>query len=92
MLELGVIGFTFWYTLKVILMVTLLKTYQRLKLLFLRRLALSAFLVHAILITGSIVFNTTFSLYYWFLTGFIFLLPQMELVEKMREIEGRTSE
>jgi len=92
MLELGVIGFTFWYTLKVILMVTLWKTYQRLKLLFLRRLALSAFLVHAILITGSIVFNTTFSLYYWFLTGFIFLLPQMELVEKMREIEGRTSE
>jgi hypothetical protein len=50
----------------------------KLKTPFLRNLALAIFLFHAINFTGQLIFNTTFGIYYWFFSGFIFLLPQLE--------------
>ncbi len=77
-LELGPFGFLFWYGLRLVLIFSLWQVFLKLKKPFLRQLALVGFLFQAIQITGPVVFNNTFSLYYWFFSGLIFLLPQLE--------------
>ncbi|MDJ1175394.1 hypothetical protein [Roseofilum capinflatum] len=84
-LEIGPIGFIFWYGLRIGIMIALLVLVWKLKRPLLRDLALSAFLIHLIWLPGQLVFNNTFSLYYWFLSGFIFLLPYLERVENWRK-------
>jgi hypothetical protein len=80
-LELGPIGFLFWYGLRVSIAIALLRTFWKLKRSFLRQLGLAAFLIQAIQITGQLVFHHTFLVHYWFLSGFIFLLPRLEEIE-----------
>ena len=80
-LELGPIGFLFWYGLRVSLIIALMSTFWKLKRPFLRQLALMAFLIQAIQLNGQLVFHHTFSIYYWFLSSFIFLLPRLEQIE-----------
>jgi len=88
LLELGPIGFTFWYGLRVGILVALISTFWKLKRPFLRHLALAAFLIQAIQINGFLVFTPTFAVYYWFLSGFTFLLPQLEQIENwQRELQ-----
>ncbi|MEQ8463068.1 hypothetical protein [Coleofasciculus sp. E1-EBD-02] len=77
-LELGPIGFLLWYGFKLVLLLALWNVYRQLKRPFLRQLALSAFLLQAIMFNSQLIFNPTANLYYWFLNGFIFLLPQLE--------------
>lgn len=84
MLELGLVGFIVWYLLRIQIIVALWRTYIRLKQSFLRQLALTAFLIHVISISGTMVFQVTFMVYYWFLAGFIFLLPRLEALEEIR--------
>lgn len=80
-LELGPIGFLFWYGLRVSIMIFLLLTFWKLKRPFLRELALAALLIQLIQLNGFLVFHHTFSVYYWFLSSFIFLLPRLEQIE-----------
>ena len=80
-LELGPFGFLFWYGLRVSLAIALLHTFWKLKRPFLRQLGLAAFLIQAIQISGLLVFHHTFLVHYWFLSGFIFLLPRLEQIE-----------
>jgi hypothetical protein len=77
-LELGPVGFLLWYGLRLILIFSLWRVCMKLKSPFLRQLAFAAFLFHAINITNQLVFNNTLAIYYWFVGGFIFLLPQLE--------------
>ncbi|MDB9458674.1 hypothetical protein PN473_09705, partial [Dolichospermum circinale CS-545/17] len=77
-LEIGIFGFILWYALRLYLIISLLGRFLKLKTPFLRNLALAVFLFHAINFTGQLIFNTTFGVYYWFFSGFIFLLPQLE--------------
>jgi hypothetical protein len=84
-LELGPIGFGLWYGLRVSLLISLWLVFRKLKRPFLRELALAAFLIHAIQINGHLVFHHTFSVYYWFLSGFIFLLPRLEQMEDWQQ-------
>lgn len=77
-LELGLVGFFLWYGLRLLLIVALWQTYCKLKRPILRQFALSIFLYQAITFSGLVVFNHTANLCYWFLNGFIFLLPQLE--------------
>lgn len=77
-LELGPIGFTFWYLMRLGIIVALWHTFWKLKSPFLRQLAAVAFLIHLVQISGQMVFHHTFSVYYWFLTSFIVLLPHLE--------------
>jgi hypothetical protein len=84
-LELGPFGFLFWYGLRVSTAIALWNVYLNLQRPFLRQLALTAFLFQAIQFNGPLVFNYAFSLYYWFFTGFIFLLPQLEQVENWHQ-------
>ena len=80
-LELGLIGFFFWYSLKVILLVAMWRVSWQLRRPFLRQLAVCIFLFQAINLPSQLVFNHTANLYHWFLNGFIFLLPQLERIE-----------
>jgi len=86
-LELGSIGFILWYGLRMILIVALGLVFWKLKRPFLRQLALAAFLTHAILLNGQLVVHHTFSVYYWFLASFIFLLPRLEKIENLHNYQ-----
>ncbi len=78
MLEIGVVGFLCWYALRIYLLVMLWLVARRLRHPMLRHLALAAFLMHGLFLTGQLVTNTTFSVFYWFLAGFVFLLPELD--------------
>ena len=84
-LELGPIGFVFWYGLRIRILIELWRVFWKLKRPFLRQLALAIFLIQAIQLNDHLVFHHTFSMYYWFLTGFIFLLPRLEKIETWRQ-------
>ncbi len=77
-LEIGPFGFLIWYGLRLILIFSLLGVFLKLKTPFLRNLALAAFLLDAISLTTQLVFNNTLAIYYWFFSGFLFLLPELE--------------
>ncbi|MEH2319943.1 DNA translocase FtsK 4TM domain-containing protein [Nostoc sp.] len=77
-LEIGLFGFLIWYGLRLILIFSLLRVFLKLKTPFLRNLALAVFLLHAISLTTQLVFNNTLAIYYWFFSGFLFLLPELE--------------
>lgn len=81
LLELGPFGFLFWYGLRVSILMVLLRTFWRLRIPFLRQLALAAFLIQAIQINGFLVFTPTYAVYYWFFSSFIFVLPRIEQIE-----------
>lgn len=85
LLEIGPIGFIFWYSLRIGILIALFLLIFKLKRSFLRELALIAFLIQLIWIPGQLVFHITFSVYYWFLSGFIFLLPHLEKVENWHQ-------
>jgi len=91
LLELGIPGFALWYCLRVYLVVALWRTWQQLRTAVLRNLALAACLVHAIQILGQLVFNPTFAVYYWFVTGFVFLLPKIDRIAKIKGAQGLPS-
>jgi hypothetical protein len=76
--DVGLIGFILWYLLRIILIFALFKVFIKLKTPFLRNLALAAFLLHAINFNAQLASNNTYGIYYWFFSGFIFLLPELE--------------
>jgi hypothetical protein len=78
LLELGVIGFFFWFIIKFYLIWILWGTWKNLQTLFLKHLALMALLVHFVQLTGQVVMNHTSGVFFWFLTGFILLLPKLD--------------
>lgn len=80
MLELGIFGFLIWYALKLYLILALWRTRVHVQDPFLKNLALAAFLVHAVLLTGTTVLNHTAHVYFWFMAGFIFLLPHLDAI------------
>ncbi|MBD2358433.1 hypothetical protein H6G41_28130 [Tolypothrix sp. FACHB-123] len=86
-LEIGPTGFFLWYLLRLILIYLLWHTFLKLKRPLLRQLALSAFLIHTLQFNAQLVFNHTLLVYYWFLAGFIFLLPRLEQIENWKQQE-----
>jgi hypothetical protein len=83
-LELGPFGFLLWYGLRISIMIALWFVFWRLKRPFLQQLALVAFLTHALQFNGQLVVHHTFSVYYWFLSSFIWVLPRLEQIEIWR--------
>jgi hypothetical protein len=84
-LEIGPIGFILWYGLKIAVMAGLFALYWKLKRPFLRNLALIAFLIQLIWLPNQHVFHITYNVYYWFMTGFLYLLPHLEKMESLRQ-------
>lgn len=81
MLELGPIGFVLWYSLRLLLLMELYRTFRKLEVPLYKKLALSAFLFHAIQIYGLLVFSPVASFFYWVTASFITVLPQLEASE-----------
>lgn len=81
MLEVGPVGFVLWYSLRIGLIFSLFQTFFFAKDKYLASAALAAFLFHAINLPGHLVFNHTFSVYFWFFSGFILLIPKLEQVQ-----------
>ncbi|OWY66428.1 hypothetical protein B7486_36845 [cyanobacterium TDX16] len=80
-LELGPIGFFLWYGLRLSILIEIWLVFCKLKKPFLRQLALTALLIQTIGIYDQLVTQPTFLAYYWFFSGFIFLLPRLESIE-----------
>jgi hypothetical protein len=76
--EVGLPGFILWYVIRITLIFTLFKVFLKLKTPFLRNLALAIFLLQAINFNAQLAANNTYGIYFWFLSGFIFLLPELE--------------
>lgn len=76
--EISIVGFFLWYGFRLGLIFTAWKAVSKLKNFFSSSLIISVFLFHVYHFAGLIVFNIYAQFYYWFLTGFIFLLPQLE--------------
>lgn len=85
LVELGPIGFMLWYGLRASMILALALESWKLKRSFLSQLALVGCLVHLFLFPGQLVAHHTFSFYYWFMGGFIFMLPHLERVENWRQ-------
>ncbi len=86
-LELGPIGFIFWYGMRVGILIALAIAFFSLKRPFLRQLALAAFFIQATQLNAFLVFTPTYVVYYWFLSSLIFVLPQLEEIENWKREE-----
>ncbi|WGV24072.1 hypothetical protein [Halotia branconii] len=78
-IEVGLIGVIFWYGTRIFLMMALWFVYRKLQNAFLKDMALVAFLIHLQFLPSQVVFHPLAVVYYWFLSGFIFLLPRLEI-------------
>jgi hypothetical protein len=87
--ELGPIGFIFWYGFRISVLIAFWTVYCRLKDPLFRQLTLSAMLAQGLQISLSLVFNHTFSSYYWFLGSFIFLFPYLEWVDRIMPFQEK---
>ncbi len=81
MLELGPFGFCLWYAMRLLGVFLLWKLFHTLTLPLTRQLAVTAALFHAITLISPIVFGTGSAVFYWFLFGFLYLLPRIEAAE-----------
>jgi hypothetical protein len=90
-IEIGLLGFGLWYSLRILLLISLYSVFRKLKNPLYKELALSAFLFQAINITGQLVTNPTMLVYFWFFGGFIYLLPALEDREAQQDIFANIS-
>jgi hypothetical protein len=88
MYELGVLGFLVWYAIKLYFIHALWLTRSRVRNPFLKNLALAGFLTHCIQLTGQTVLNHTSNVYFWFMAGFIFLLPYLDSIVARGSLES----
>lgn len=92
MLDVGLIGFLFWYGLRIFILFKLFVLYNSLNNNFLRQLTLSAFIIHLLAIRSHVVYNHTFAVYYWFLASFIFLMPLLDFRNKIGQARQEREE
>lgn len=85
-IEIGLLGFFLWYGLRIVLLISLGSILLKLKNPFYKELALAIFLLQLINLTGQLITNPTMLVYFWFFSGFIYLLPALE--DKERERKG----
>jgi hypothetical protein len=81
-IEIGLLGFFLWYGLRIVLLISLGSVFLKLKNPFYKELALAIFLFQLINIIGQLITNPTMLFYFWFFSGFIYLLPALEYKEK----------
>jgi len=81
LLEVGTIGFLLWYALKVFIAISMWFVRIKLRSPFLRELSVAILAFLIIAIPTDTTFQAVGSFYFWFLAGFIFLLPRLDLHE-----------
>lgn len=78
MLELGAIGFTIFYLIRIGLILFAFTQIFRLRTRFHRALAVGSFLYLLGTLPGSIVFDLTSGIYYWTFVGLLFLAMRLD--------------
>ncbi len=93
-IEIGLLGFFLWYGLRIVLLISLGSVFLRLKHPFYKELALAIFLFQLINVTGQLITNPTMLVYFWFFSGFIYLLPALEdkEIEQIRFNEAKNND
>ncbi|MBD6617932.1 hypothetical protein FNW02_19410 [Komarekiella sp. 'clone 1'] len=81
LIELGPFGLLLWYGLRLIILFSTFQVLLKLKNPFLQQLGTASLLFQAINFPAQLAFNNTYAIYYWFLTGFMLLLPELEYRE-----------
>lgn len=81
MLEIGLLGFGLWYGLRLVILISLYCVFFELKNPFYKKLALAVFLFQLIHVGRQLVTDPTMLPYFWFFSGFIYLLPNLESQE-----------
>lgn len=76
--EIGLVGFFLWYGLRIVLLISLVSVLLKLKNPFYQELVLAIFLFQLINLTGQLITQPTMLVYFWFFSGFIYLLPALE--------------
>jgi hypothetical protein len=84
MIEIGLLGFILWYGLRLILLISLYSVFVKLKNPFYKKLALAIFVFQLIHIGRQLVTDPTMLPYFWFFSGFIYLLPNLESLEMQK--------
>lgn len=84
MLEIGIVGFIVWYGLRIVLFISLVSVFLKLKHPLYKELALAIFLFQIINLPRQLVTDPTMLVYFWFFSGFIYLLPTLENQAKDR--------
>jgi len=78
-LELGLIGYLLVYGLRLLFLIYFWKLFKKLKDIDLKLLALCSLLFQLQFFHfNNLVFNLTSGFFYWFLVGFLFLLPKLD--------------
>jgi hypothetical protein len=90
-IEIGAFGLAAWVSVRLCLLIALWNVFQKVSHPFLQQLAVSAFLFQLIQISTPVIFNTTMGIYYWFLSGFIFLLPAIESAQQQEYYAERSN-
>jgi len=86
LLELGIVGWVFWYALRLAVIWALWRTYRNLQYEDLKLWAFLGFLFHVLnLLPGAIVLNHVLSMPFWFIAGFAFVLPKLEMQRRQKE-------
>jgi hypothetical protein len=78
MLELGPLGFFLIYSARLILVFFTLRQVLLLRTAFHRAVAISALMFLLIQIPGGIIFEVAAGVYYWFLSGLVFLVVRLD--------------
>jgi hypothetical protein len=90
MLELGAIGFTVFYLIRIGLVLFAFSQVFRLRTRFHRILAVGSFLYLLASLPGSIVFDLTSGIYYWTFVGILFLAMRLD-EDAVRAARTRTA-
>ncbi len=81
-LEIGLVGYVLVFGLRILILYYFWKLFRKLKSNEFKLLALCIFIFQLqFLHINSLVFNWTACLLYWFSTGFLFLLPKLDMKE-----------
>ncbi|WP_103668172.1 hypothetical protein [Pseudanabaena sp. BC1403] len=86
MIEIGLLGFILWYGLRLVILISLYSVFLNLKNPFYKKLALAIFIFQLIHVGRQLVTDPTMLPYFWFFSGFIYLLPNLESRE-MQKLE-----
>jgi hypothetical protein len=91
MLELGPVGFLLVYFVRLYLIGYALRQVLAMKTVFYRSLSTACLLFFLAQLAGSIVFDVTSGLYYWFFAGLLLTAQRLERLAMLREAATRAA-
>jgi hypothetical protein len=88
MAELGLVGFVLFYSVRIIVIFLALRYVGALKRPALRGLGTASLLILVVSLPGSIVFNVTGGLLYWFFVGILFAVVRFDRLAAFQQTQA----